>query len=172
MYFNENTPDEDIQKFGEHLASLAGTGNRFAMVAYHGWHVNGRSYQLSIMNDVAKLVESYAQAARLIHASLEAVYARMGTKALSVHAQGLGPETLKALGGMEFDFGCGHACGFAYPYGFVPEAGCPVHDNDYIELVPCRACRQTGWVRGQGMMIKCSACKGTGKRRPSAPGKK
>lgn len=23
---------------------------------------------------------------------------------------------------------CGHACCFAEPYGFVPEAGCPVHD--------------------------------------------
>jgi len=25
---------------------------------------------------------------------------------------------------------CGHGCGWVYPYGFVPEAGCPVHDKD------------------------------------------
>jgi len=23
---------------------------------------------------------------------------------------------------------CGYACGYQEPYGFVPEAGCPVHD--------------------------------------------
>ena len=23
---------------------------------------------------------------------------------------------------------CGCACGWVYPYGFVPEAGCPIHD--------------------------------------------
>ena len=23
---------------------------------------------------------------------------------------------------------CGRACGYAEPYGFVPEGGCPVHD--------------------------------------------
>lgn len=23
---------------------------------------------------------------------------------------------------------CGYACSFQEPYGFVPEAGCPVHD--------------------------------------------
>jgi hypothetical protein len=23
---------------------------------------------------------------------------------------------------------CEHACGWTFPYGFVPEAGCPVHD--------------------------------------------
>lgn len=23
---------------------------------------------------------------------------------------------------------CGNACGWIYPYGFVPEDGCPVHD--------------------------------------------
>jgi hypothetical protein len=25
---------------------------------------------------------------------------------------------------------CGCACGITEPYGFVPEAGCPVHDSD------------------------------------------
>ena len=25
---------------------------------------------------------------------------------------------------------CEYACGYKYPYGFVPEAGCPVHDRD------------------------------------------
>lgn len=25
---------------------------------------------------------------------------------------------------------CGNACGHVKPYGFVPEAGCPVHDGD------------------------------------------
>ena len=26
---------------------------------------------------------------------------------------------------------CGYVgCGYVEPYGFVPEAGCPVHDND------------------------------------------
>lgn len=28
-----------------------------------------------------------------------------------------------------FDYDCGYACGVVEPYGFVPEAGCPVHDN-------------------------------------------
>lgn len=23
---------------------------------------------------------------------------------------------------------CGHGCDWVYPYGFVPEAGCPIHD--------------------------------------------
>jgi len=23
---------------------------------------------------------------------------------------------------------CGYSCGYTYPYGFVPEAGCPIHD--------------------------------------------
>ena len=25
--------------------------------------------------------------------------------------------------------GCGHDCHFKEPYGFVPEAGCPLHDT-------------------------------------------
>ena len=25
---------------------------------------------------------------------------------------------------------CGYACGYAAPYGFVPECGCPVHDKE------------------------------------------
>ena len=24
---------------------------------------------------------------------------------------------------------CGHECDWVYPYGWVPEAGCPVHDK-------------------------------------------
>lgn len=28
---------------------------------------------------------------------------------------------------------CGYACGWAYPYGFVPEADCPVHDKYPME---------------------------------------
>lgn len=23
---------------------------------------------------------------------------------------------------------CGYVCTYVYPYGFVPEAGCPIHD--------------------------------------------
>ena len=29
--------------------------------------------------------------------------------------------------------GCGCECDFVYPYGFVPEAGCPVHDIEEEE---------------------------------------
>jgi hypothetical protein len=25
---------------------------------------------------------------------------------------------------------CGHGCGFVAPYGFVPEADCPIHDSE------------------------------------------
>lgn len=25
---------------------------------------------------------------------------------------------------------CGFACGYEEPYGFVPEAGCPIHDKE------------------------------------------
>ena len=28
------------------------------------------------------------------------------------------------------DPGCGNACGYQWPYGFVPECGCPIHDPD------------------------------------------
>lgn len=28
---------------------------------------------------------------------------------------------------------CGYACDWVYPYGFVPEAGCPIHDKDESE---------------------------------------
>ena len=28
------------------------------------------------------------------------------------------------------DTGCDNACGYQWPYGFVPECGCPVHDPD------------------------------------------
>lgn len=24
---------------------------------------------------------------------------------------------------------CGHGCGYMLPYGFVPEADCPIHDD-------------------------------------------
>jgi len=27
---------------------------------------------------------------------------------------------------------CGNACGYAQPYGWVPEAGCAVHDNEKL----------------------------------------
>lgn len=27
-------------------------------------------------------------------------------------------------------FDCGHACEYVKPYGWVPEAGCPIHDID------------------------------------------
>jgi len=27
---------------------------------------------------------------------------------------------------------CGYVCGYQHPYGFIPEAGCPVHDIDPI----------------------------------------
>lgn len=30
---------------------------------------------------------------------------------------------------MFFEPKCGFECGWVYPYGFVPEAGCPVHDR-------------------------------------------
>ena len=36
---------------------------------------------------------------------------------------------VKLLGNIE---NCGYVCGYQYPYGFVPEAGCPVHDIDPI----------------------------------------
>jgi hypothetical protein len=43
------------------------------------------------------------------------------------------PEKKPALSKEEIaavmDHGCGYACGFQEPYGFVPEAGCPVHDG-------------------------------------------
>ena len=26
---------------------------------------------------------------------------------------------------------CNHVCDWVYPYGFVPEADCPVHDNQF-----------------------------------------
>lgn len=29
---------------------------------------------------------------------------------------------------MDFEITCGYGCDFQEPYGFVPEAGCPVHD--------------------------------------------
>lgn len=32
--------------------------------------------------------------------------------------------------GEEQDATCGQACGYCEPYGFVPEAGCPVHDRE------------------------------------------
>ena len=34
---------------------------------------------------------------------------------------------------------CGYACGWAYPYGFVPECGCPVHDppDERLSLRDC-----------------------------------
>ena len=28
-----------------------------------------------------------------------------------------------------YPFACGYACDWVYPYGFVPEANCPVHDK-------------------------------------------
>lgn len=28
-----------------------------------------------------------------------------------------------------FEHSCGRLCEWVYPYGFVPEAGCPVHDR-------------------------------------------
>ena len=30
----------------------------------------------------------------------------------------------------EMDTGCGCGCGLVEPFGFVPEAGCPVHDPE------------------------------------------
>lgn len=30
---------------------------------------------------------------------------------------------------MLFEEGCGFECNWVFPYGFVPEAGCPVHDK-------------------------------------------
>lgn len=29
---------------------------------------------------------------------------------------------------------CGYECAWAYPYGFVPEDGCPVHDQPSLWL--------------------------------------
>jgi len=29
-----------------------------------------------------------------------------------------------------FTGNCGNHCGYAHPFGFVPEAGCPIHDRD------------------------------------------
>lgn len=29
---------------------------------------------------------------------------------------------------------CGHFCGWVEPYGFVPEADCPVHDAPKVKL--------------------------------------
>ena len=28
---------------------------------------------------------------------------------------------------------CGYGCSWVYPYGFVPECGCPIHDKYEIE---------------------------------------
>lgn len=28
-----------------------------------------------------------------------------------------------------FTGNCGHVCGDAHPFGFVPEDGCPIHDR-------------------------------------------
>lgn len=45
---------------------------------------------------------------------------------------------------------CGYICGWDYPYGFVPECGCSVHDNYDLEFEPPITTRSTGIVVSKG----------------------
>ena len=41
------------------------------------------------------------------------------------------------------EYNCGYACGFTEPYGFVPEAGCPVHDTaEFTAIVNTAVARE------------------------------
>ena len=35
---------------------------------------------------------------------------------------------------------CDYNCSYTEPYGFVPEAGCPVHDHECVPKL-CRICK-------------------------------
>lgn len=34
-----------------------------------------------------------------------------------------------------FDTSCSYACGYQEPYGFVPEDGCPIHDDGISYII-------------------------------------
>ena len=89
-----------------------GKGYTFANITYHNEFPNRPTLQLAYCPHCEQLMDWKATAGNLAI-----------VKCRNCHRQ------FPARDGQVVDPGpCDFACGYAEPYGFVPEAGCPVHD--------------------------------------------
>lgn len=132
-FYDKNTSDEVIERFGKGLIKIASTGNQMALNFVMVWAKADRELKLDLMNRIHGIVQNVIASARTLHQGISEIFVSMGADVLQSYGEGLAKQDksmLRALEALSLDLRCGHACDFAHPYGFVPEAGCPVHDID------------------------------------------